>query len=123
MTMVLLWSADTPFSDLLAWNLHHRGYQVTQLHGGPCCDPTEPVSGAPDVVIADLDCPEPTAWIGAGRVRSALPSTPALFLAHDPPDAARHRLFEPCQFIAKPFSVPDLLSRLSQLIPSRSRCR
>ena len=120
MVRVLVCSTDAALSDLLARNLARRGFRARQEAWAPCCGAPAAVSEAADVIIGDLDCPEPACWRGATRLREMFPSLPVVFLSHAWPDAARLRLLQPCRYVHTPVAVGELLRALRELVSTAS---
>ncbi len=116
MVTVLVCSVDAGLSDLVAWNLARRGCEVRQVAWAPCCSvPRQPLGDA-DLIVVDLDCPEPTCWRAAVRVREHFKRRPLVFLAHDPPDAGRLRRLQPSRYVQKPFGIDELLGIVRETV-------
>jgi DNA-binding response OmpR family regulator len=120
-TSVLICSVDQVLSDLVAWNLVRRGFSPRQEPWTPCSQVAENPLVEADLIVADLDCPEPACWRGAARLRALAPHTPLVLFAHAWP--ARHvvQAFEPCRCLHKPFAVGDLFSAVHELQAAMQR--
>jgi DNA-binding response OmpR family regulator len=114
--LVLICSADATLSALVGRNLVRRGFEAQLVQWAPCCDdlPAEIVE-APDLVVADLGCPEPWCWQGVERVRARFGSLPALFLTYGWPTRVRLKACQPGALIRKPFAICDLLQALGEV--------
>jgi DNA-binding response OmpR family regulator len=69
----------------------------------------------PDLIVADLGCPEPWCWHGVDRVRERFGSLPALFLTYGWPTRERLEACRPGGVIRKPFTIYDLLRALREM--------
>jgi CheY-like chemotaxis protein len=117
---ILVWSADGSLANLVTWNLEHRGFAVLRAAGAPCCEPLPPATPAPDVVIADLNCPEPRCWDGVSQLRERFGRQPLILLSHAWPPTHRLRAIQPYGYLKKPFAIEELLKILHQVLPVRS---
>jgi DNA-binding response OmpR family regulator len=119
MATLLVCSVDPTLSDLMRVNLERRSIGVHQATWAPCCGAVEdaPKSSAPlyDVLIADLDCPEPACWRGPTLLRQAFPSVPIVILTDCWPSSGRLKDCAPCRYIHKPFTINELLCAVREL--------
>jgi hypothetical protein len=123
MVDVLVCSIDDRLSALLALNLTRRGFTVGQERWTPCCGSDQQALPAAEVVIVDLDCPEPSAWRGAARARQRFPEQVLLLLGYGWPDFGRLDALRPCGYLRKPVAIGDLLRALHELTPATQRQR
>lgn len=113
---VLVFSTDAALVERLRSSLAVHGLHVRHATWAPCCAvPTGAEQTPTDVVVADLDCPEPDCWRHATRLRRAFGSLPVVFLFHALPDEARLRAWRPSAYLRKPFAVDELLRVLRDL--------
>lgn len=119
MALLLVCSVDRVLSDLVRINFERRGIGVHQAAWAPCCGAVEgaPVGGVPvyDLVIADLNCPEPTCWRGPALLRQVYPSHPLVILTDCWPSSGRLSACAPCRYIHKPFTIEELLRAVREL--------
>jgi DNA-binding response OmpR family regulator len=118
---VLLYSADTGFSNLVTLNLARRGFRVRQQGWSAChAHPGEPTNVPEDVnvVIADLDCMGPACWHAIAHLRRLARSLPVVVLAYEWPNAGRLGRCLPCGYVRKPFAMEDLFRMLEELLPA-----
>jgi DNA-binding response OmpR family regulator len=103
---VLICSIDLAFSTLLTQSLRRRNFDVQQAAWAPCHE--EAQAGVPDsvnVVIVDVDCPEPRGWKQAMlQLRDLSESVPVVLLAYGWPNAQWLRARSPCGYVRKPFA-------------------
>lgn len=117
MVKVLVCGVDEALSELLALNLARRGFEPCRARWAACCGDAEAAPPPAELIVADLDCPEPDAWLGAARARELFPARPLIYLGHGWPDLQRLRSLQPCGYIRKPFAVDELLRLLRELSP------
>jgi DNA-binding response OmpR family regulator len=102
---------------LVHLNLTRRGYAVflalvSQVDAGWA------PPGAHDVLVIDLEAPEPLCWELAARVRAQAWATasPLLILTVCDPYPARLAALLAHGHVRKPWSVPDLISALEHVL-------
>jgi DNA-binding response OmpR family regulator len=118
---VLVCSIDESFSELVALNLTRRGFSIRRERWAACCDAGETSANQADVVIVDLDCPEPECWRGGTRARRRFPDCALVYLGHGWPATERLRAVQPCGYVRKPFGMGELLRVLGELTPVAQR--
>jgi hypothetical protein len=118
---VILYSADTGFSNLVTLNLERRGFLVRQQAWSAChARPRDPTNVPEDieVVIADLDCTGPACWFAVAHLRRLARSLPVVVLAYEWPNAGRLGRCFPCGYLRKPFAMEELFRVLKELLPA-----
>lgn len=111
---VLLWSSNRILSDLVARNLAHRGFEVRETTLPPDDTPIVLIGDGADIVIVDLDCPEPELWRRAAFVRETVPAVPLVILGHGWPAIVQLDRLQPCTYVRKPFAIDELLTAVQE---------
>ncbi|HEY7061087.1 MAG TPA: hypothetical protein VII06_06395 [Chloroflexota bacterium] len=113
---------DTTSLGLLDLNLTRRGYAVflalvSQVDAGWA------PPAAHDVLVIDLEAPEPQCWELAARVRAQpwAAASPLLMLTVCEPYPQHLRAVAAHRHVRKPWSVPELIAALEPLLPGTHR--
>ncbi|HRD78072.1 MAG TPA: phosphate regulon transcriptional regulator PhoB [Hyphomicrobiaceae bacterium] len=120
MTIRILVVEDDPaISTLLAYNLEAAGYAVTTVTGGEDAE-LHLASSTFDLVILDWMLPEMTGIEFCARLRKSggHPQLPVLMLTARGEEADRVRGLSTGadDYVVKPFSVPELMARITALL-------
>jgi CheY-like chemotaxis protein len=116
MTTVLICSVDPELSNLLTVNLERRGCVVHQQAWWSCCEWVRDEQHDADIVIADLDCPEPGCWAALPQLRASYPQQPLVLLGYAWSVPLRLQHLQPYSYLCKPFGIANLLEMLRSYI-------
>jgi two-component system, cell cycle response regulator len=116
---ILIVEDDQATASALADTLADEGYRVERAADGPACL-SQARSMTPDLVLLDVNLPGMSGFDTATQLRrsTATRSTPILFLsgATDLPARVRDVRLEQVDFMPKPFSLEELLTRIQQAL-------
>ncbi|HEX6959060.1 MAG TPA: response regulator [Ferrovibrio sp.] len=116
----ILVAEDEPYIvEAITFLLCHKGYEVTAVEDGAAVIPAI-ANAKPDLLILDIMLPSANGFEVLSRIRSAqnLRALPVLALTAKGQEADRQRMTElgVDDFVTKPFSNRDLVSRVDRLL-------
>jgi two-component system OmpR family response regulator len=113
---ILLVEDDWFLADVLATSLREKGWLVDTA--GTVAEALAGVGKQlPDLLLLDLRLPDGDAWTILTTVRQREPSrTPVVLVSSYPVTRSDLRRHDVTLYMPKPFRVPDLLARLSELL-------
>ena len=123
---ILIVEDEAPLAKGLKFNFEQEGYQVSLVGDGPSAldafqaDPT-----GIDLIMLDLMLPGMSGYETCREIRKLDADVPILVLSARTLSEDKEKAFD-CgsdQYITKPFALPELLSRVRNLIERRGRKR
>lgn len=112
---ILLVEDDTQLRNIVARNLSVAGYLVFQAASFK--EALDRLEVKPNLMILDINLPDATGWNVAGWLESMTSPVPIIVMSGLAPDPKQLKHFEPKAFLAKPFSIQELMNLVEKYAP------
>lgn len=112
---ILVVDDDSAIRTMITTGLQEQGFVVSSAANGAEAL-TEVATDQPDLILLDLEMPVMDGWSFFRRLRSTGDRTPVIIVSASGARRAQRELHAEAA-LSKPFEFPDLLSRVSGLVP------
>ena len=124
MPRVLVVEDEAALAEGLKFNFEQEGYDVLLAEDGPTALKfVEESDAPPDVVVLDIMLPSMSGYEVCRKIREANQTLPILMLSARTLSEDKAHAFDvgTDQYMTKPFALPELLSRVRNLLNRRRR--
>ena len=112
---VLIVEDDQQLRQIVSRTLRATGYMV--FEAGSFRAAVDQMTITPNVIILDINLPDGTGWDAADWLEQMTTPVPIIVTSGATPDPKRLQRFKPKAFLAKPFSMSELLKLVKQFAP------
>lgn len=112
---VLVVEDDDQLRGIVTRNLRAAGYMV--LEAASFRKAIDQIAIKPQIMLLDINLPDATGWEVAQWLETMTSPVPIIVISGATPDHKQLKHFEPKAFLAKPFSMEELLDLVQQYAP------